>query len=297
LADNFENIHNLAAIAKLPGVLKRYEMISDSKWADLSGPIHVSLFESENLLLNNISVDLELIRSTPAFIMYNEVLGTDQSYRIEIQNPTLTVRRYKPAGPFLGSLVRSLEKSKVKYPFRNVDMKAINFSNGLTRITIPNVTSGQIPSRIIFGFVNSEAFRGSYQKNPYFFQHFGLKELNLYVNSDKYPSVPIAYDFPTRKISQGFDFFIEQMGIYQSKTNGITKKDYGSGYTVFAFDLTNDLSASEDHFSLIQNGDIYAEFNFSRPLQEEVTCIIYTEFEKLIEIDEFRNIRTDEQLA
>jgi hypothetical protein len=278
-------------------VLKRYELISDSKWADLSGPINVSLFESENLLLNNISVDLELIRSTPEFIMYNEVLPTLKSYIIQIKNPTLTVRRYKPAGPFLGSLVRSLEKSKVKYPFRNVDMKAINFSKDLTRITIPNVTSGQIPSRIIFGFVNSIGFRGSYQKNPYFFQHFELKEINLYVNSDKYPSIPIEYDFNSRRIAQGYDFFLEQMGIYQSKTNGITKKDYGSGYTIFAFDLTNDLSASEDHFSLIQNGDIYAEFNFGRALQQEVTCIIYTEFEKLIEIDEFRNIRTDEQIA
>jgi hypothetical protein len=56
------------------------------------------------------------------------------------------------------------------------------------------------------------------------------------------------------------------------------------------------MSASEDHFSMIQNGDIFAEFNFAMPLDREVTCIMYTEFEKLIEIDEYRNIRTDEQI-
>jgi hypothetical protein len=273
-------------------------MVTQSRWCDVSGPLYISFFESENLLLNNVHVDLELVRTSPEFVMYNEniTLVSTVKYKIEIRNPTLTVRRYKPAAPFLGSLVRSLEKSKVKYSYRNVDMKAINFSSQLTRIAIPNVTTGQIPSRIIFAFVDSLAFKGSYLKNPYFFRHFNLKELNLYVNSDKYPSVPIPYDFSATNIAQGYDFFVEQMGIYQSKTNGITKKDYGHGYTAFAFDLTTDMSASEDHFSMIQNGDIFAEFNFSLPLPHEVTCIIYSEYEKLIEIDEYRNIRTDDQL-
>jgi hypothetical protein len=292
--DKFPDIKSLEAY---PGVFNRYEMITESKWMDLSGPLYVSFFETENLLLNNISVDIELIRTPPEFVMYNQVMVAAEKYKIEIRNPILTVRRYRPAAPFLNSLVRSLEKSKVKYSYRNIDMKAINFSSALTRIAIPNVTTGQIPSRIIFAFLDSTAFKGSYKKNPYYFQHFQLKEINLYVNSNKYPSVPITYNFPESLVSQGYDHFCEQMGIYQSKTNGITKKDYVHGYTVFAFDLTTDLSASEDHFSMIQTGDIFAEFNFNAPLMQEVTCIMYTEFEKLIEIDEFRNIRTDEQIV
>jgi hypothetical protein len=296
----FENFPTVASIAKSPGALHRFELVTESRWSDISGPIYISLFESENLLLNNVTVDIELIRSLPEFVMYNQLIvgppGLNTKYKIEIKNPTLTVRRYKPAAPFIASLVRSLEKSKVKYSYRNIDMKAINFSKELTRIAIPNVTTGQIPSRIIFGFVDSKSFKGNYQKNPFFFRHYNVKEINLYVNSNKHPSVPIIYDFGAGDVAQGFDFFIEQMGLYQSKTNSISKKTYISGFTFFAFDLTTDLSASEDHFSMIQNGDIFAEFNFANPLDQEVTCIIYTEYEKLIEVDGDRNIRTDDQI-
>ena len=47
---------------------------------------------------------------------------------------------------------------------------------------------------------------------------------------------------------------------------------------------------------MIQTGDIFAEFNFAEVLPTEITCIIYTEFEKLLEIDQYRNVNSGEQL-
>ena len=242
-----------------------------------------------------MNLDIELVRNPAAFILYDLKAGTE-TYKIEIRNPNLTIRRFKPAAQFLDSVNRSLLKSKCRYSFRNVDMKATNFAKDLTRITLPNVTSGQIPSRIIFAFVDSTAFQGSLIKNPFYFQHFRTKEVNLYVNSEKYPGVPIIYEFNNGIYSPGYDFYLEQLGLHQSKTNGLTKEDYGSGFTIFVFDLTSDLSASQDHFSLIQTGDIFAEFNFEAALTNEVTCIIYTEFEKLLEVDQYRNVNVGEQI-
>ncbi len=282
-------------IKKVPNALKRWELIMESKWADLTGPIYIPFFDSENLLLNNMNLDIELVRNTPEFILYDQKAG-DKTYKIEIRNPNLTIRRYKPSAPFLSSIVRNLEKSKCKYSFRNIDMKATNFNKNLTRITIPNITTGQIPSRIIFAFVDALGFKGMYSKNPYYFQHFNLKEVSLYVNSERYPGVPIIYSFGSGLTSQGYDFYLEQLGLHQSKTNGISSADYNNGYTIFVFDLTSDLSASQDHFSMIQTGDIFAEFNFEKALEKEITCIIYTEYEKLLEIDQFRNINSGEQI-
>jgi hypothetical protein len=282
------------SIRKSPNAFERLELIADSKWCDMSGPINVSFFDTENLLLNNISIDLEFVRAKPEFILYDE--KDDVKYKIEIRNPTLTVRRYKPSAPFLSSVNRNIEKRKATYAYRNVDMKATNIGKNLTRFVIPNST-GQIPSRIIFMLVEAAGFSGAYKKNPYYARHFGLENLNLYVNSQKYPSIPITYNFDADLIAQGYDFFLEQLGKYKSRTNGITKHGFQQGYTLFVFDLTSDLSASEEHFSMLQTGDIYAEFNFKAPLTQEITCVTYCEFEKLIEIDEYRNIRLDDQLV
>ena len=232
------------SIRQSPNALSRWELIALSQWVDLTGPIYIPFFDSENLLLNNMNLDIELVRNTPAFILYDEKIAAGSGYKIEIRNPNLTIRRYKPSPPFLNSVVRNLENNKGKYSFRNVDMKATNFAKNLTRITIPNITTGQIPSRIIFGFVDSIAFKGSYGKNPFYFQHYKLSEVNLYVNSEKYPGIPITYDFAHQDVSQGYDFYLEQLGLHQSKTNGISRLDYEKGYTIFVFDLTTDLSAS-----------------------------------------------------
>jgi len=294
-ANYFESVFSsVTEIKEVPNVEKRWSLINRSKWSDLSGPIYIPFFDSENLLLNNMNLDIELVRNTPEFILYDETVGV--SYKIQIRNPTLTIRRYKPSAPFLNSLVKNIEKTKCKYSFRNIDMKATNFSKDLTRLNIPNITTGQIPSRIIFAFVDSLGFKGNYARNPFYFQHFNLKEVNLYVNSEKYPGVPIIYDFTKQITSPGYEFYMEQLGLHQSKTNGINKTDYENGYTIFVFDLTSDLSASQDHFSMIQTGDIFAEFNFERALEKEITCIVYTEFEKLLEIDQFRNVNSSEQI-
>jgi hypothetical protein len=289
--DVFKSIEEIFAVEN---VRKRWELISDSKWVDLTGPIYVSFFESENLLLNNMNLDLELTRNNPEFLLYDETALA--KYKIEIRNPCLTIRRYKPSAPIVSSIMRGLEKSKGKFSFRNVDMKAINFAKDLSRITIPNITTGQIPSRIIFGFVEAQGFHGSYTKNPFYFQNFDIKNVKLCVNSEQYPSIPIEYDFTKSLVGQGYEYFIEQLGLHPGKTNGITKYDYINGYTIWVHDLTTDLSASEDHFSMIQNGDMFAEINFNTALKQEITCIIYMEYEKLIEVDQYRNIKSDEQL-
>jgi hypothetical protein len=289
--DVFKKMPQILAVEN---VRKRWELISNSKWIDLTGPINVPFFDSENFLLNNINVDLELIRSSPEFLLYDETDGV--KYKIEIRNPVLTVRRYKPSAPIVASITRGLEKSKAKFSYRNVDMKAINFAKDLTRINIPNITTGQIPSRIIFAFVESQGYNGSYKKNPFFFQNFGIKNVRLFVNSEQYPSVQMEYDFTNNLVGQGYDFFVEQLGLHPGKTNGITKFDYTNGYSIWVYDLTSDLSASQEHFSMIQTGNLFAEINFNTAPKVEITCIIYSEYEKLIEVDEYRNIRTDDQL-
>jgi hypothetical protein len=286
---------SLDQISKVPNVRSRWGLIQNSVWVDMTGPVYVPFFDAENFLLNNVNLDLELVRTDPEFLLYDEV-APNVKYRIEMRNPSLSIRRYKPSAPIVSSIARSLEKSKAKYSYRNVDMKAINFPKDLTRITIPNITTGQIPSRVIFAFVDSQGFRGNYKKNPFNFQNFEYLEFILYVNSERHPSIVVVNDFKANLYSRSYDLFCDQLGLHQGKTNGISYKDYGYGYGAVVFDLTSDHSASEDHFSLIQTGDIYAEINFKKALPSEITCIIYSEFEKLVEIDEFRNIKTDEQL-
>ena len=66
------------------------------------------------------------------------------------------------------------------------------------------------------------------------------------------------------------------------------------GYTLFAFDLTPDLSANyAGHWNLVKHGSLRLEVRFEKPLTETVNCIVYAEFDNVIEIDSSRQVIVD----
>ena len=66
----------------------------------------------------------------------------------------------------------------------------------------------------------------------------------------------------------------------------------GKGYTLFAFDLTPDLSDG-GHFNVIKQGNLRLELHFQAQLEESVNAIVYAEFDNVIEIDKARNVVFD----
>lgn len=70
--------------------------------------------------------------------------------------------------------------------------------------------------------------------------------------------------------------------MYADAENLISREDYGKGYALYAVDLTPDLSSSE-HFNPDQTGNVRLSIQFAQALPHTVTCLVYAEFENLIE--------------
>jgi hypothetical protein len=68
---------------------------------------------------------------------------------------------------------------------------------------------------------------------------------------------------------------------------------YINGYFMLLFDLTAYHAASEAHSSLPENGNIRIELQFSRPLPEAITCVLYLEYEITVLINFSRKLTTD----
>ena len=75
----------------------------------------------------------------------------------------------------------------------------------------------------------------------------------------------------------------EGSGIHHSNTGEQKTHDmYINGFLMLLFDLTPDHAASEAHTSLPQNGNIRIELQFSRPLPEAITCLLYLEYDSTV---------------
>ena len=76
--------------------------------------------------------------------------------------------------------------------------------------------------------------------------------------------------------------------------NDISREDYPNGYCLFVFDLSPNLSAHcATHWNLIKHGSIRLEVRFAKPLEKTINCIVYSEFDKILETDLNRQVITD----
>ncbi|XP_070571283.1 uncharacterized protein F54H12.2-like [Ptychodera flava] len=131
--------------------------------------------------------------------------------------------------------------------------------------------SPSLPKRVVLGLVDNDAFNGSYKKNPFNFKHYGMTSLVLNVSGKQVPSKPLKLDF-TKAGGQSFimayySLFTGTNKIGRDEGININRYEYDNGYTLFAFDLTPDLSADGGHLNLVKEGNLGIELSSDKPCQ------------------------------
>ena len=153
--------------------------------------------------------------------------------------------------------------------------------------------TGQLPTRLVIGCVDNDAFNGSYTKNPYNFKNFALSEISIHLDGNTQPISSLKPNYASRQYIQAFMRRFSGTGKEnRDEGNDITREDYLKGYTLYAFDLSSDL-AEEGHFSLAKQGTVRVELKFGAALPNIVTVVAYAEFQNVIEIDRNRNVIYD----
>lgn len=276
------------------GLEKRKKFLSAGKTIDLLGHLHCDIFNQERFLLNGVEMRLRLGRARDSFCLVGDI--NDGQCDLKIVEASLLVRRTKISPGVLLSHARTLAKSTAKYPLTRVEVKAVSMHSGVHGETIDNIVLGQLPKRIIIGFVDNKAFNGDFQMNPFNFQNYKINYLSLYVDGAQIPSKPLQPDFTKNYLYvDAFQTLFSGTGIhFLNDGNSIDRNNYRDGYCLFAFDLTPDLSAnSNSHWNLIKHGSVRIEVRFEEALASTVNCIVYAEYDNVLEIDASRQVMVD----
>lgn len=279
------------------GYVARRQLVLDGKGSvELLTRLHSDIFNTDRYLLNGVDLTIKLIRNPPEFYIMKPDASTS-SFRAKIRSAVLFVRKAKINPQILLAHSMALEKATAKYPIKRSVVKTYTIGQNMPDFTTPNLSSTVLPTRIIAGMVDSRAFNGSYKYNPFNFQHFNLKQIQLTLDSKNIPYYkPFDFDFKTNKNLRGYYSLFE--GIDKPvflHGNDITRKDYAHGYTFFAFDITPDL-CSGDHFNLLKSGSLVLELSFAENLAQPIHLIVYMEFDNMIEINAARKIIKDYQI-
>lgn len=276
-----------------PALARRAHYIRGGRAVDLIGHLHCDVFNQDKFLINGVEVRLRLVRSKDSFCL----MESNSSSKIHILDATLLVRRAKISAGMLLAHAKMLSKVTAKYPLTRVEVKTFTIHSGVVGESLDNVILGQLPKRIIVGFVNNKAFNGDKKLNPFNFKNYGINFFSLYVDGTQIPSRPLQPVFSSEEslYVEAYQTLFSGTGIhFLNEGNSISRDDYSKGYTLFAFDLTPDLSANcAGHWNLVRHGSLRLEVRFEKALSETVNCIVYAEFDNVIEIDSSRQVIVD----
>ena len=278
------------------GLQTRYTFTEQSYIVDMFGGLHCDILFSERLLLNHVNVTIKLTPNPPAFALMSG--ETNPNYKIAIQSAVLKVRTVKVSPTLQLHHLNELKKGvNAKYPIRRVECKTYTIPTGNPSLHKGDLFNGLVPKRIVIGMVDSDAFNGSYTKNPYHFKLYDASSVKLNVDGEMIP-------FQTINLKLGQARERNYMEAYQSLFSGtgrlfadsgidIDRSDYIRGYALMAFDLTPDLCSSSDHFNQKQKGNVSLEIQFTRGLPNAINLIVFAEFESIVEIDYSRHVTFD----
>lgn len=276
-------------------VKKRWNLTKFSRQFECIGKIHTEMFEQNKLLLNKVTVGVKLTRNDPKFVLMAK--EANENYRISIDRAILLVTVKRVAAHVREALEMRLLNTKAKYPIRRTEIRFFSKGAGNSDLSEANVISGVLPSRIIFGLVETDAFNGHYQKNPFNFKDFGLSEITVKKNGSSVPFQPMSVDFTNNKESlMSYMGLMRSLGLWNktNRTNGLNPiTAHTDGFSLFGVNLNQDFSSGGGHFNVIQTGVIQLVLKLKQASTTGITIICYMEWDGLVEIDKDRNITVE----
>jgi hypothetical protein len=271
------------------GFMRRRALIARSRVVDLMGRIHADIFFQDRYMLNEVNIKIKLTRSKDAFCL---IAG--ERFAVRIVAAELIVRKVKLSPSVFLAHAKALEHGTAKYPIKRVVCKTFTIPAGFLDVSHEKLFSGQLPSRLVIGIVDNEAFNGTFGRNPFNFNNYNLSEICVYLDGQQAHGIKtLKPDYEHHQYIDAYmSLFIGSNKVNRDEGNFITRTDYPNGYALYAYDLTPDL-AENDHFNLSKQGNVRLLLKFAAALTRAVTVVAYAEFENIIEIDRSRNVIYD----
>ena len=276
------------ANARNIGLKARHALFANSHTVEMIGKIHGDLFFTDRYLPSDCSLHIRLVKNKDAFCLMSD--EQNPSYKLQIISCKIYVRKVKISPSVFMAHAKALEVGNMKYPIRRAICKTFTVPSHLLNVTQENLFTGQLPVRIVVGFVNNQGFNGSYRHNPFNFHHYNLSQLKLYIDGQQGYIAPIEPDYAANNYLMAYlSLFAGTGKLFKDEGLDIAPEDYPRGYSLYAFDLTPDLG-EQDHVSLIKEGNLRLEARFRTQLPHTVNVVVYAEFENIIEIDRNKHV-------
>lgn len=273
---------------------KRRALANGRKTLDLIMMPFVPLFHLDKIIPPNVSIGINLKRkTTPGFYLMHEALLAGEKWDLVVKSAVLYVQRLELTPEYVIGLEQILLSPEMPIVFEMTEPTVItcNVGNGVSQFSMNNMFNGAVPEKILIGFVQTAAYTGTRDKNPFNFKHCNISEIALYKNGIPFPVPPIKANFADNQVAMAYQNTITALECTSPIGPSLSLEEFVKGTTIFAFSTNPDPSGNTDIHSMInQTTNMRLEVTFNTQLTEEMMCIIYFERDTRVALDRNRNV-------
>lgn len=271
------------------GYTTRKSFIHKSKDLELIDKLRFNLATQHRYILNDVTVNLNLTRSPDSFSLFTEASGVEAS--VQILSASLFIRKQILYPSLILSHQKLLEKGEVaRYPHKRTEVKYFTIARGSSGAIEENLFSNSIPSRIVIGFIPSQAFIGAFHMNPFQFNNFGITSIGLTVNNISIPIRPLQFQFNEDKFLLAYYLLFTSTGIAgQDVGLSFDRQNFKENNALFTLDIVQ-ACGNDSLLTLEKSGSIKLEVQFGTALTQALHCIVFSEHQAVLEIDKYRQV-------
>ena len=164
------------------GLQKRAAFTNRGATVDMIGHIHSDIFFQDRYMLNEVNVKVRLVRNKDSFCLMSG--EANPSYKVKLISVVSLVRKVQLSPSVFLAHAKALESGLAKYPIKRLVCKIYTIPAGNLNGNHEKLFTGQLPSRLVIGCEDNDAFNGNYVKNSFNFKHYALNEISLDLNGN-----------------------------------------------------------------------------------------------------------------
>ncbi|XP_071138715.1 uncharacterized protein F54H12.2-like [Mytilus edulis] len=271
---------------------QRSQYFSQSKTADMEGPLYHDLFHLKRLVLNQVAINVRLTKARPEFCLLTNEESPD--FKVYIEDIVLKACKVKINPAVIYGHAEILKTVNAKYPFTKSEVKQIAIAKGTVNFSQDQLFQNTRPDRVVVGFVNAKAAAGDFSKNPFNFQHFNLNQIGLYVDNIPVSGNVMRLNFNVssgRTIIPAFNNMFEVADKWMRDSgNQLDRNDFAGGYALYCFEIEPNFGDDGSYLHLLKQGNIRLEVQFGTAIEEAISCIVYAEYPGYFEINAARDV-------
>jgi len=268
------------------GIAKRHARIVGKKIFFEIVP-HIDFLQCKKYLIPGVEMRIKLIKSNNDFVLMHG--QANNTYKVVMKKLQLCTRKVTLDPRVSEAIERGLEKAPAIYPITQSKIKTHLLASGSQTYHLPQVIRGKLPRSFLFVLLESEQMESKPSGNPFLFAPRNVNNINVYINGEPIHPVSLDPDFSTGRYLKEFRWQLDNTGLKNHETNGITFEEYGKNMCFFPYDLSPDQCNGYYKHGL-ETGTVDIQLGFSAVLPKNLTLLLFACYNEQVLIDKNRVI-------